>query len=321
MTANRPRTNAPSRLRLRAIFGTALALSILTIASGCDKHEDAPEKTQTSLAGKPRALLLMFGDRTEPRVLPLAMLTNGRVEPIHFDSTGWRNFDRLYFTAGAQLTAYQSGVPIGTATVKRGMWDGSSLYKLPACRSLRPMATVSMSAPVEGAVMMEILATTDPLNSTAVRTPPAKADHDSAVAFAVRAAQREGLTSSARADLDEVIHVLPTGATAHPTFVAAYMEKGSGLTGKPRHVFVLGDYVDAQRAYVTSFVHVPGHSAREFRRYIDHLDLTGDGVDEIVLEGWRKEGDSFLVILRYQNGHWREVMRTPSSWCDDGRRS
>ena len=38
-------------------------------------------------------------------------------------------------------------------------------------------------------------------------------------------------------------------------------------------------------------------------------------VDEIMLEGWQKEGESYLVILRYQNAHWREVMRTPTSWC------
>ena len=143
------------------------------------------------------------------------------------------------------------------------------------------------------------------------------ADHDSAAAFGAIAAHREGITNKARAELDEVFQVIPTGATTHPTLIASYLEKGSGLTGKPRHVFAIGDYSETSHGYVTSFAHVPGDSAREFRRYIDHLDLTGDGVDEIVLEGWQREGESYLVILRYQNAHWREVIHTNTHWCDD----
>jgi len=176
---------------------------------------------------------------------------------------------------------------------------------------------VALNAKPEGIVMYELLATSEPVAPPPPRSAISPADRDSLKMFAARAAHKEGLTDKARGDLDEVLQALPTGATPHPTLVASYLEKGSGLTGKPRHVFALGDYNEAQHDYVTSFVHVPGDSIREFRRYIDHLDLTGDGVDEIVLEGWRKEGESYLVILRYQNAHWREVMRTKSSWCDD----
>ena len=303
---------------LRAIFGIALVLSILTLASACDKRADAPEKPQTSLGGKPRAVFFLFGDKAEPRALPVAMLADNHVTPMRLDSAGWHNFDRLYFAPGSPLSVYQNGVPIGTAAVKHGMWqEKAPLYKLPGCHSPRPLASVALDAKAEGVVMLEMLATSDPLAAAPVRPAPTKADQDSASAFAVRAAHREGLTDKARAELDEVIKLIPTGASARPTVVASYLEKGSGLTGKPRHVFVLGDYLEAQHAFATSFVHVPGDSAREFRRYVDHLDLTGDGVDELVLEGWQREGDSYLVILRYQNGHWREVMHTNTSWCDD----
>jgi hypothetical protein len=309
------------REHLRAIFGIALVLSILTLTSACDKHEARAEKPQTSLGGKPRALLFLFGDKAEPRALPIAILADSHVSPIALDSSGWHNFDKLYFASGAQLSAYQKGISIGTATVKRGMWGGEMpLYKLPGCRSPRPLASLSLDAKPEGVVMFEMLATSDPIAAPPARALPAPADRDSAAAFGAIAAHREGLTNKAREELDEVLQVIPTGATAHPTLIAAYMEKGSGLTGKPRHVFVIGDYSDEKKAYVTSFAHVPGDSAREFRRYIDHLDLTGDGVDEIVLEGWQKEGDSYLVLLGYQNGHWREIMRSPTSWCDDGPR-
>jgi hypothetical protein len=296
--------------------------SILTLASACDKRVAQAEKPQTSLGGKPRALLFMFGDKAEPRALPIAILADSRVNPIALDSAGWRNFDQLYFADGAELSAYQKGVSIGTATVKRGMWASGQtpLYSLPGCRTPRPLAAVSLAAQPDGMVMYEMLATSDPIAAPPKRSIPVAADRDSAASFGAIAAHREGLTNKARGELDEVLQVIPTGATAHPTLVAAYMEKGSGLTGKPRHVFVIGDYSDERKAYVTSFAHVPGDSAREFRRYIDHLDLTGDGVDEILLEGWQKEGDSYFVILRFQDAHWREVMRTPTSWCDQSFR-
>jgi hypothetical protein len=70
---------------------------------------------------------------------------------------------------------------------------------------------------------------------------------------------------------------------------------------------------------VQSYTHVPAprDSAREYRRLIDHLDLTGDGVDEIVLEGWRTGSDSYLIFLQYRDGHWREIARSATSWCAD----
>jgi hypothetical protein len=198
------------------------------------------------------------------------------------------------------------------------MWDGKDpLYKLPGCRALRPMAAVTLSGKPVNAVMLELLATSDSLPSSKPAMLVTQADEDSAASVLVRIAQHDGLTASARSELDVQTQALPTGATTHPTLVGAYMERGSGVNGKPRHLFALADYSDSAKAYVKSFVHVPGDSTREFRRLIDHVDLTGDGVDEIVLEGWRLGSDSYLIILRYTGGHWREIARGASSWCAD----
>lgn len=313
--------NASRPLRhLRAIFGTTVVASILSLAAGCDKRaaDTAEEPAQTSLVNKPRALFFLFGDKSDPRVLPLATLADGKIKPISLDAAGWRNFDQLYFTTGAKLPLYQGGNSVGDAVVRRGMWEGNdALYKLPGCRALRPLAAVTLTGTPSSAVMLELLAMSDPLPPTPSRPAPTKADSDSAAALATRVGQHEGLTSAARSELDQVLSVLPTGATSHPTLVGSYMERGSGVNGKPRHVFIMGDYSDSTKSYVQSFVHVPVDSLREFRRLIDHADLTGDGVDEVVLEGWRNGGDSFLVFLQYQNGHWREVARGATSWCAD----
>ena len=64
-------------------------------------------------------------------------------------------------------------------------------------------------------------------------------------------------------------------------------------------------------------MHSAEDSLPEFRRLIDHADITGDGVDELLLEGWENGGDSYLLFLRFTNGKWREMARGATSWCAD----
>ena len=117
----------------------------------------------------------------------------------------------------------------------------------------------------------------------------------------------------------------PTGATTEPTLVAALLDHVADTASSPdamaRHVFVIADH-DPTEGYHATFVHRalrPLKSA-DFRRYVDHVDLTGDGIDEIILEGWRYGGGSFLSILSYQQGRWREVFRSNERWCAEEKK-
>ena len=80
-------------------------------------------------------------------------------------------------------------------------------------------------------------------------------------------------------------------------------------------MFALADEIGG--SYAPTFRHSASGSvgSAEFRRYIDHLDLNGDGIDEIVLEGWQFAGETFVSVLSYSNGEWRESFRGRSSWC------
>ena len=310
--------------RLRAIFGGAVAASILTAAVGCDKRaqgEAPPRQLQTSLAGKPTVLFLLFGERADPRLLPIATIGHGRVTPITLDASGWRNFDQLYFKAGAQLAVYQDGLPLGKAVVRRGMWDGSEpLYKLPGCRALRPLAAVTV-ANAPQSQSLELLVTSDPLPGHPLRPPIDSVDVDSARAVAARAAPAAGLSSGDVADLELNARAIRTGATSRPTLVAAYMERSATTLPRPRHLFVLADSAGTRGGYAPSFTHTGRDSVPELRRLIDHADIDGDGVDEIILEGWRNGGDSYLIVMRYANGRWHEMARGTNSWCADPPRS
>ena len=299
------------------MFGKAVAVVMLTGSLGCDKRASGePAVVRTSLIGTPTALFLLFGDRDDPRLLPVAMAAKGRIAPISLDSAGWREFDRVYFAPAAAFSLYHDGVALKEGAIRRGMWSQSDpLYKLPGCRSLRPLAAATIGEVPNGGQTLELLATSRPLVAPAPRAAVTPADLDSARAFAGRAAQRAGLTRIARDELELVVYAIQTGATERPTLVGSYSEKGGGAGPGARHVFAIGDA--ALEGYAPTYVHSARDSVPEFRRLIGHLDLTGDGLDELVLEGWRSGGESFLVIMQFVGGRWHEVARGANSWCAD----
>ncbi|HET6228490.1 MAG TPA: hypothetical protein VFE05_00345, partial [Longimicrobiaceae bacterium] len=118
-----------------------------------------------------------------------------------------------------------------------------------------------------------------------------------------------------RGDLDMTVLAIRTGATTSPTLVGSYMERDHGSARGVHQLFVLGD--SSATGYSPSMLYVARDSAPELRRFIDHLDLDGDGVDEIVLEGWRDSGESALLIFQYTGGRWKETARSATSWCGD----
>jgi len=297
--------------------------TILTAAVACDKRAqgepvDAVPRPQTSLAGKPTVLFQVFGDPADPRLLPVATMGHGRVSPIQLDAEGWRTFDKLYFKPGTRMTVYHDGVPMTTAVVQRGMWTGgAALYRLPGCRAPRPMAAVKLDSIPEEMTSLDLIGTSDPIPE-ARRAVLTEADQDSARALAERVAKRAMLLPAARAEMNLSVLSMPTGVTSMPTLLATFMEKPSAAGLRPRQVFALAD--SAATGYEMTFYHAPRDSTPEFRRLVDHVDLTGDGVDEVVLEGWKPGSDSYPIVLKFINGGWHELARGAGSWCADAPR-
>ena len=303
--------------QLRAIFGVAVLASILTVTTGCDKHAETAEVVhRTSLANRPNVVFLLFGDQSDPRLMPVVTTIEGQVAPVSLDTRGWRDFDHIYFRPGTSLSVYRDGHPDGQGEIRRGMWDASGpLYKLPGCHSVKPLAALVPRPSEAGEVMIERIATSEPLFPAPDRGPVPSRALDTARAIALKVSQQEGITRNARAGLDLAVFAIHAGATRAPTLIASFMERGGGIQGRPRHLFVLAD--STAGGYAPTFVHSADDSIPEFRRYIDHADITGDGVDELLLEGWENGGDSFLLFLRFTNGKWREMARGESSWCAD----
>ena len=309
----------------------ALIATMLLVAAGCDKAkavlglgrsaeaEGPPREARLDLTRRPDIVFQLFGERDDPRMVPVAAIIDGILKPIELTASGWREFDAMYTRSNRTYSLYRDGAQIGDVRVRRGMWErrDEPLYSLPGCRLVTPLAAVSLETDARLSFTVEALAVTSgvtPQSRPAVK--PVKGLDARARHIAVDIAKSVGIDSSSLPASAFHFTAINTGATKSPTLVASYLDPESNdRNGATAHVFALAD--DVGGSYAATFRHSASGSvgSAEFRRYIDHLDLNGDGVDEIVVEGWQYAGETFVAVLSYSNGEWRESFRGRSSWC------
>lgn len=311
----------------------AIVATILTVATGCDKLKAAAGGSASAapalvadaldLTQNPDILFQVFGERGDTRIIPLAALSDGAIKPINLAPEGWRQFATQYEKSGTSYKLYDNGRQVGAATVKQGMWEKPSapLYKLPNCEVLIPLATVTLNTRVDLGYTVDLLA------SSAQITPPkpgpvlpAAELKRIAHELGYRVGEGEGMSRKAVDRLEFRSFAVYTGATAHPTVIASFIDGGSDGTddAQSRHIFVIADRKDGSE-YAPTFSHAFAAATDndEYRVYLNHLDLTGDGVQEILVEARQVGGGASVTVLSYQNGGWVEVFRSRSGWCLD----
>lgn len=304
---------------------TAVIASILSLLLGCDKPADEPAEPAvplTDLSSAPTVLFQVFGPRQEPRAAPIAIVSGGTLRSITLDAPGWRVLDSMVFSVGHRLSLYHRGADIGSAVVVRGMWprDEEPLYSLPGCRTVVPQATLRLDATSRVEESVEFLASSALFaQPTESRPLPTNAESPGrTIADATAAAA--GIGKEDLAALDFHARWLRTGAGKEGrTLLASYVDPMAGDAGPgaghTSNTFVLAE--DSAGVFSTSYSHAVSGEARsvEFMRLVNHADLDGDGVAEIVAEAWRYAGIPDLVLLKYADGRWRETVRISMDWC------
>jgi len=304
---------------------SAIILSILAFTAGCDKAKKPSEldlPPSFDVSTKPALVFQAFGTRDSTRLVPIAAIIDGQVKAIDLPSADWHRLDSLYFQAGTAYPVYRDGQPAGTVKVTRRMWqsDSEPLYELPGCRDVRPMAAVTLTTTVPLDPAFEFLSLSVPHASAPPSTAAPRDLAADARALALIALRAEQLDS---ADIDTAwfsargIHVAPG---AKPTIVASQVnadggDEGPGA-GHTTHFLLLGDDADG-KGYQLSYRHLQSGDVKtvEFQRLLDHLDITGDGTDEVFLESWRYASDNDLVVLSRSSGNWHELLRVKQQWC------
>lgn len=314
-----------------------LLATTLILALGCDKARqlaggsasaevpDAPAAARLDLTKRPDILFQVYGERDDPRMIPVGVLRNGKIEQISLGASGWKQFDDLYGKTGAQYPVYQGGHSIGHVTVRQGMWEAGKdpLYTLPSCKLMVPQSAVTLDAAGKPGYTVSLFASTRTLHETPV-TPMDQGEVDRiGHQVASRVAAAAGLDKAAVDSLDFHAVATSTGVSKWPTIVITLInrraDEQSAAHEHTTHLLIVADRGEGSPDYSPTFKHIVDGDAStgDFRRYIDAIDVAGDGTAELVLEGWKFGGDTFLLFLHYNNGSWNELFRGRSSWCLD----
>jgi hypothetical protein len=259
-------------------------------------------------------------------MIPVAVLADGKLRHIQLDTAGWRRFDEMFLREGREYTLFSDGRAFGSARLKRGMWETDSLplYRLEGCASHLPLSEVSIvSERKQRGFIIEMLATNAALPQVERDVPAADRKSMPSVdrvlpADEERGFVREGILKA----LDGRAITLATGATPWPTLITSWIDSASSLaedpTAQSRHIFLVADRGPDGEYHVT-YRHQTERplGEAEFRRFIDHLDVTGDGIEELILEGWQFGGKTWISVLSYRGGAWEEMFRSRANWCLD----
>ena len=320
-------------MRRRGLLATTLILGL-----GCDKARElvpgndakaqaaeVPAAARLDLRSRPPILFQIYGERDDPRMIPVGVMRNGTIEPIVLAASGWREFDGLYGKAGTNYTVYDGGRAIGHATVRQGMWEEGreQLYTLPACDLLIPQSAMTLGPGIGANYTVTLFASSKPLRDAARASMSGAEAEVIARAIGGKLVSQAGIGSSELAALDVRAVALMTGATGNPTVVATFMDKRadeqSAAGEQTLHMFLIADRPAGAAGYQVTFSHIGRGEASEveFRRLVDQIDVNGDGVTELALEGWKFGGDTFSLFLQYKGGAWTETFRGRASWCLD----
>ncbi len=321
---------------VRLVRQSVRIAAVLLVASACGKAHasgrrdaathSAPSGPHLDLRSHPDLLFEVFGDANDPRMIPIAAIANNRLQQIVLDSTGWRELDAEYLRSSKSYSLYEGGRATGTVQIRRGMWQSDdALYSLPGCQLLTPMAAVRTEGQgPKPTFTVEYLASTAALGHQRNTKPMPTADVERiARSIGEQAAQTVGIKKATLDSLDFRAVAFPSGTGPWPTIVAAFIdpaaENPASTQETTTHLIVIADRDSGATDYHTTYTHrVQGPLASSsFRRYFDHLDVNGDGVDEIFLEGWMFGGDTFLSVLSWKDGKWEEMYRTRTKWCLD----
>jgi len=307
---------------------TAFIIGIVVVAVGCDKtagDSPTPSGEAFDLNASADLVFHVFGEPGDTRMMPVLAVRDSALVVVNLDSAGWRQFDQKYFRQGQTYPTYRDGRLAGHVTVNRGMWDPEALYSLGQCRNVIPMASVSLSDTTRtGTTVLQFAMTR---TDSTVR-PRTTMTSDSVRAIAKRLGHAAGatveLSPEALDSLDFRALAIVTGAREHPTIVLSFIDPQGGDAGRgagnTEHVFVVAD--NNGTGYAATFTHAwNGDAARaEFRAFVDHLDLTGDGVSEIITDVSVPGSETTTRVLSWRGGIWRDAFATRASWCLDAAR-
>lgn len=323
---------------MRALALTAMA----SLASGCGdaaaslpaplrrvfgkKHvDDAWIADSVFLASRPQILFRVVELPGEgPRIVPIYAKDRAGSTKLALTSKGWRALDSMYMHAGSIGTFYKNGQPSTRGGIQRGMWDAKLpvLDTIQGCRFPLPSARLLETGVAAGGESIPAFFAVPDLGKQRyahAAITPAVRDAISNIPLLV--GPTSGVPRAKLLKYKPTIDVISTGVSKSPTIVAVYDDptpiptKPDWINVVPRQLIAILDRgsLGYTPDYTYTTLGLPGTPAT--LRYLDNLDIDGDGVSEIIFGMQRSDRPLYLVVLKHYESGWRELYRRGNSRC------
>lgn len=230
------------------------------------------------------------------------------LKPPIDDEAASKAFVKEYFRTGRQYRLLFGGGDAGTATVLK--------YNEPGCVSLNAEASVQTGARLGGQVQALAVSNASVGRQASSRRAPTDAERASALALARAAYSKNGVGASLVGKM-EVSNLTATDLDGDGGFelVGSFkIENNAGQTADTYALFMIFEPDAAGLKPALTWFHRGGEADAEERHLVDFVDLDGDGVAEVVAEGFYYESNDYVIYKRRQ-GRWLSVYQGGGGGC------
>jgi len=300
----------------------ALTLALaLSLGAAAALSRAAAQRKRPARPAAPAAKTVIFAIskyETNVTMEPVVIYSRGvyTKPPIDGDEATIKTFVDEYFKPGRQYRVLSGGGEAGTLAVKQ--------YQEPGCVGINAEVNVNTSARLGGNV--QALAT----NSQAMgkRAVSRRAPTDIERVFALMQAQAAYANNRVGAALVkkmEVVNLTATDLDGDGNFelVGSFRidRKTGDVVTDSYNLFMIttpvADYTQqsAQAGKpALAWFHHGGEAEYAERRFVDQLDIDGDGVAEVIAGGGYYESNDYIIYKR-QAGSWRPVYQGGGGGC------
>ena len=284
-------------------------------ALNADQGDPVWQGDSTLLATNPQVLFRVTRDSAGARIVPLATIGNQGFLLLTLSDRGWRSFDIKYLHGGHDLFPTRSGRTGAPLQTIRGMWEGTPLDSIRGCSVILPAAVANIPAGVE-------FLTSAPLPPRTRVTSLSAGELQTAIrGVPALIAPAAGIPMSKLPRYTREVFVAESGNEPRATIIVVFNDPEivpdsvQPMGQRPRHLVVILDKgVYGYKPTYTYSTLGNRRSPPRFR-FLDHLDVDGDGKAELFF-GLRVAGAPlYTVVLRYHANAWRELLRNERQRC------
>lgn len=300
----------------RTATAFAFVVSLLLVSPA-----PAPTAAQTKRPAAPAAKTVIFAVskyETNVSMEPVVIYSRGvyAKPPIDGDEATIKSFVDDYFKPGRQYRVLSGGGEAGSLTVKQ--------YQEPGCVGINAEVTLNTSARLGGNV--QALAT----NSQTIgkRAVSRRAPTDIERVFALMQAQAAYANNRVGAALVKKMEVVNLTATdldndGNFELVGSFRidRKVNDAVMDSYNLFMIttpvADYTQQSAAAgkpALVWFHHGSEADYAERKFVDQVDIDGDGVSEVIAGGGYYESNDYIIYKR-QGGSWRPVYQGGGGGC------